>query len=200
MKKLLILLLVLVLAACQKQTDKMYKYSYQVNKDIVDSNKVNLNQTSKSSEPSLKPTEIKKNDNTNNPKHGILNDEDKKHAQSEDVLEIGEKLYIAQINDIYYNFDQYKDKTIIIEGMFTYLKSYKGDEKPAVYRLGPGCCGNDGWGGFILDYDHEYPKPNDWIRVKGKLKMVEKNHYRDLILIIDNLEIKAERGAEYVAQ
>ena len=35
-----------------------------------------------------------------------------------DILEISEKMFLTQINDIYYNFDEYKDKTIIVEGMY----------------------------------------------------------------------------------
>ena len=34
-----------------------------------------------------------------------------------DTLEIGEKMFLTQINDIYNNFDLYKDKTVIVEGI-----------------------------------------------------------------------------------
>lgn len=68
-----------------------------------------------------------------------------------DVLEIGEKMFLTQISDMYCNFDHYKDKTIIVEGMYAQFYSWDGSETaPVVYRNGPGCCGNDGWGGFLL--------------------------------------------------
>lgn len=38
-------------------------------------------------------------------------------TQGKEVLEIKEKLFITQINDIFYNFDDYKDKIIVIEGI-----------------------------------------------------------------------------------
>ena len=69
-------------------------------------------------------------------------------SQTEDKnsLEISEKMFITQINDIYFNFDDYKDKTITVEGMYTLFYSPDGKESaPVVYRKGPGCCGNDGW-------------------------------------------------------
>lgn len=118
-----------------------------------------------------------------------------------DILEIKENLFITQINDIYFNFESYKDKTIIVEGMFTYFVSYFDDAKcPAVYRLGPGCCGNDGWGGFLLDYNGKYPSENDWIRVTGKPYIKETNGFADLYLKVLSIEVKSERGAEFVRQ
>lgn len=117
-----------------------------------------------------------------------------------DILEIKEKLFITQINDMYYNFESYKDKTVIVEGMFTEMVSFDGKNKyPAVYRLGPGCCGNDGWGGFLLDYKKAFPKYDDWIRVTGK-PVLEKTSdgYDNLYLKVISLEVKTERGAEFV--
>ena len=120
-----------------------------------------------------------------------------------DVLEIKEKMFLTQINDIYYNFDGYKDKTIVVEGMYTEMISLMDTDVtcPAVYRRGPGCCGNDGWGGFILRYNGAKPKLDDWIRVTGH-PIMEKtaDGYEDLYLVVDSLEIKQERGAEFVTQ
>ena len=36
----------------------------------------------------------------------------------EDVLVISEKMFLTQIIDINFNFDNYKNKTIVVEGMF----------------------------------------------------------------------------------
>lgn len=118
-----------------------------------------------------------------------------------DVLEIGEKMFLTQINDMYYNFDNYKDKTIIVEGMYALFYSWDGSKTaPVVHRRGPGCCGNDGWGGFLLKYDGEYPNENDWIRVTGTPELVEEGYYLNLYLNVTSLEVKTERGAEFVAQ
>ncbi|MCR5763012.1 MAG: hypothetical protein K6G00_06485 [Treponema sp.] len=116
-----------------------------------------------------------------------------------DILEIKERLFLTQINDIYFNYDRYKDKTIVVEGMFTYLVSYLDNSQfPAVYRRGPGCCGNDGWGGFMLDYEGPFPEPEAWIKVVGKPIMKEYKGYQDLYLKVLSFEVKTERGLEFV--
>lgn len=115
---------------------------------------------------------------------------------SADVLEIGEKMFFTQINDIYYNFDDYKDTTIIVEGMYT-----NGASNPAVYRFGPGCCGNDGAGGFRLYYNRALPTENDWIKVAGTPELVLSELGFDILYLnVTSLEIKKERGAEFVFQ
>ena len=116
-----------------------------------------------------------------------------------ELLEIKEKMFLTQINDIYFNFERYKEKTIVVEGMFTYLVSYLDDsEFPAVYRRGPGCCGNDGWGGFMLDWKGTYPEKEAWIKVVGKPIIKDYKGYQDLYLKVLSLEVKNERGLEFV--
>lgn len=110
-------------------------------------------------------------------------------------------MYITQINDIYYNFDKYKDKTIIVEGMYTVFSSWDNTQQvPVVYRLGPGCCGNDGWGGFFLNYSKPFPNDNDWIRVTGTPELVENGNNVMLYLNVTSLEVLDTRGAEFVLQ
>ncbi len=121
---------------------------------------------------------------------------------SKEPLEISEKLFLEQINDIFFNFDDYKDRTIIVEGMFTYFENYLDDDAdlmPVVYRNGPGCCGNDGWGGFLLIHDGDFPEDNDWIRVTGKPVIEETEQgFLNLFLKVDSIEVKEERGSEFV--
>lgn len=118
-----------------------------------------------------------------------------------DVLKIGEKMFLTQINDIYFNFDTYKDKTIVVEGMYALLYSMNGDERiPAVYRRGPGCCGNDGWGGFLLKYDGDFPEENEWICVTGTPELEKDGYFVNLYLNVSSIEVKEERGAEFVVQ
>lgn len=123
-------------------------------------------------------------------------------SAEEDTLVIGEKLFITQINDMYYNIESYQDKTVVVEGMYGIFKddaTYPSGV-PIVFRYGPGCCANDGWGGFFLHYDGEPPKENDWIRVTGKPEIVINGYYHDLYLNVTSLEVLTERGAETVAQ
>ncbi|WP_286029832.1 TIGR03943 family putative permease subunit [Anaerotignum lactatifermentans] len=121
--------------------------------------------------------------------------------EKEDVLEISEKMYLTQIQDIFLNFSDYEDKTIVVEGMYGLLFNPEGIKNtPAVYRRGPGCCGNDGWGGFLLRYDGTYPDENAWIRVTGTPEIVENGHYRDLYLNVSEIEVLETRGEEFVTQ
>lgn len=123
-------------------------------------------------------------------------------SKEQSILEISEKVFITQINDIYYNFSDYKNRTIAVEGMYAIF--WEWDEElrsPAVFRYGPGCCENDGWGGFLLNYDGEFPEVNDWIRVVGTPEIVTASDgYKDLYLNVISLEVMDERGEEMVLQ
>ncbi len=175
MKKFIVIILLILTGCVQKK--EMYKYSYQ---------KV---------ENEIKNIEQKVTPATQTFENSVRNE-----SLNSDIVEISEKMFITHINDIYYNFNDYENKTIIVEGMFTYLSGLNGNKAPAVYRNGPGCCGNDGWGGFLLEYNGEFPLENDWIKVSGKPKLVINGNYRDLFLVVESIEVKEERGAEYVEQ
>ena len=43
-------------------------------------------------------------------------------VSDENTLVIGEKLFITQINEMYYNIENYEDKTIVVEGMYGIFK------------------------------------------------------------------------------
>lgn len=117
-----------------------------------------------------------------------------------EIVEIKEKMFLTQINDIYYNFDDYNGKIIKVEGMYSTFDFDESEKGHMVYRNGPGCCGNDGWGGFLLNYDGEYPEDNDWIEVIGTPEIIEKGDFRDLYLNVTSLTVLEERGAEFVYQ
>ncbi len=122
------------------------------------------------------------------------------NIEGEEVV-IKEKLFITQIEDIYYNFDMYKDKKIVLEGMYALFYNQEGVKNiNAVYRKAPGCCGNDGWAGFFLKYDGEYPKENDWIRVVGTPEIVKNGEFSDLYLNVESIEVLDKRGEEFVVQ
>ena len=118
-----------------------------------------------------------------------------------DVIEIKEKLFLAQTNDIYINKDDYLGKTIKYEGIFDVfeipelkLKYY------SVIRYGPGCCGDDGNVGFEVKWDSDYPNQNDWVEAVGILEEYNEGEYTYLRLALTSLEVLSERGAETVSQ
>ena len=118
------------------------------------------------------------------------------------VVEIGEKMFIAQVNDIYLNADDYYGKTIKLEGVF---KKSTGEEPYYfVLRYGPGCCGNDGLVGFEVAWDKEnaqpYPDDDSWVEAKGVLKSYELKGYQLSYIDLSSLNVLAKRGAETVTQ
>lgn len=85
--------------------------------------------------------------------------------------------------------------------MFSLFPDENGEKRiPAVYRRGPGCCGNDGWGGFLLFYDGELPKENDWIEVVGTPEIVKKDQFVELFLNVTSIQVLNQRGSEFVEQ
>lgn len=94
-----------------------------------------------------------------------------KNADTENVMEITDNYFIEQTNDIFYNTDDYIDKTIKIAGLiYTYEDYNSGETYYAVVRNTPGCCGNDGLAGLDIRYDGEYPEENTWVEIVGTIK------------------------------
>ena len=120
-----------------------------------------------------------------------------------DVIEIKEKLFIAQTNDIYLNGADYIGKTIRYEGIYKTTESWDDGMDEIVHyviRYGPGCCGFDGEAGFEIRWDGEWPAEDDWVEVVGTIAEEEyESGYRLLYVQTTALTVKTERGAEYVA-
>ena len=86
-------------------------------------------------------------------------------------MEITDNYFIEQTNDIFYNTDDYIDKTIKIAGLIYNYEDYNsGETYYAVVRNTPGCCGNDGLAGLDIRYDGEYPEENTWVEIVGTIK------------------------------
>jgi zinc transport system permease protein len=123
------------------------------------------------------------------------------------IIEIKEKMFIAQTNEIYLNPEDYLGRTIKLEGLFA---TQQYDPKSAAYcfvlRYGPGCCGNDGNAGFEVAWDKDqgpanpYPNPDDWVEAVGTLKYYQEDGYSYLYIALASLNVLDERGAEYVSQ
>ena len=125
-------------------------------------------------------------------------------ASEKGVIEIKEKMFISQVNDVYLNPEDYLGKTIKLEGLF---KMEQGYDKSYcfVLRYGPGCCGNDGNIGFEVAWDNEkkmpYPGEDSWVEATGELKTYEEDGYSEfLYLDLISLNVLNKRGAETVLQ
>ncbi len=123
--------------------------------------------------------------------------EDVLPAADGDIVEIREKMFITQINDVYLNPEDYADKKIKLEGFYS-VYQVDGKSIHSVIRNGPGCCGNDGVAGFEFVWDGEYPQKNDWLRVVGTLATKEENGMEYVYLNAVEVEVLKERGAEFV--
>lgn len=116
-----------------------------------------------------------------------------------DVVEISEKLFIAQTNDIYINTEDYLGKTIRYEGIYKTM-DFPGEEPIRyVIRYGPGCCSYDGEAGFEVSWDGEWPQIDDWCEVVGVLEVYEMDGFEYLRLALSSLTVLEERGAEFVS-
>ena len=123
-------------------------------------------------------------------------------AQINDVVQIREKMFIAQTNDIYVNKKDYLGKTIKYEGIFkTTVWETGGKEYCNVVRFGPGCCGFDAPVGFEVDWNKDYPKENDWVEAVGVLEEYRDNKgYKYLRLALTSLNVLDKRGEEKVVK
>jgi len=127
---------------------------------------------------------------------------EKSPSRANDVVEIKEKMFIAQTNDIYINKGDYLGKTIKYEGLFD-ESAWRGNGKAYrfVVRLGPGCCPGDvSAAGFEVVWDKGYPKKNDWVEAVGVLEEYDDDGIPTLRLALTSLKVLAKRGKERVTQ
>ncbi len=116
-------------------------------------------------------------------------------ADMKNVYEIKEKMFIAQINDIYINMNQYEGKTVKFEGFI-----YNYGENCYVLRKTPGCCGNDGTAGLEIKWDKPYLTDDKWVEAIGVIKIENKIYGAEPVVYLTSLTEKNERGADFVTQ
>jgi uncharacterized membrane protein YcgQ (UPF0703/DUF1980 family) len=128
----------------------------------------------------------------------------KLEAMNKPTLEIKEKLFIAQTNDVYLNPEEYMWRRIKLEGLFK-TDTYLGSEQPYrfVLRYGPGCCSYDGGSaGFEVSWPEDlalaYPEEDDWVEAVGVLDSYYEDGYPYLYLALESLKVMEERGLETV--
>lgn len=123
------------------------------------------------------------------------------------VVLIDEKQYLTKIANIKSKIDEYKDKVIVVEGMYATYSSWDDSFKGSlIYRNGPNDFNNDIWGGFFLnDLKGQDVKIDDWIRVIGTPYIyttsdTEGTEYDYLFLSVHEMQIlpEKERGLELV--
>ncbi len=116
------------------------------------------------------------------------------------VIEIKERMFINQCNDVYLNPDDYRGKLIKLEGIYDgFTDDETGEKLNFVFRYGPGCCGYDGVAGFEFNYNGNIPNPQDWIEVVGVVEILEIDNYETIRLNAISLNVLDKRGKEFVA-
>ena len=126
-------------------------------------------------------------------------------ASQRNTVVIRERMFLAQVNDIYLNPDEYLNRTIKLEGIF-FAGQNDGVPFHYVIRYAPGgCCGGDGMVGFEVRKDsgghvREFPANNSWVEAAGVLKLYERGSLRQLYLELSSLTVLNTKGAEFVRQ
>lgn len=122
------------------------------------------------------------------------------YTEDELALDIVEENYVSSVNAIYLRAEDYLGQMIRIEGMCL-GENYDGKEYYYVYRRGPGCCSSDGeLCGFEFTYNGDMPENGEWIEVVGTLRQYLEGDLAYLTLDAVSVKVKAERGAEEVAE
>ena len=117
---------------------------------------------------------------------------------ADDVIEIGEQFFVAQILEIYMAADSYQGQTIRYQGMFWSLDRDQDQFSHYVTRETESCCGPGGIIGFEVlldDLDIEPFANYAWVEVTGVLLEPQPGWLRLQVIEIVELE---ERGAEFV--
>lgn len=113
-----------------------------------------------------------------------------------DVIEIRERFFVTQVEDILLNASRYLGRTIRYEGIF---RSFEwpptGETIYFVMRLTRGCCSEEPIGFEVyLDDSIERPDDDTWVEVTGELK----RHEGTLMIRVVSLIEPDERGAALV--
>jgi len=120
--------------------------------------------------------------------------------EGKEIIEIRERMFMTQVNDIYTNPGNYVGKGVRFEGIYIEETYGDGEVFRAVVRMNAGCCGDDGRSGFEVVWDQPYPKFNDWVEVSGVLEQYEEDGQRRLRVRLASLKVLPVRGLEFVTQ
>jgi len=125
---------------------------------------------------------------------------------SNDKVELNDRFFVAQTEEIYKNSEDYLGKTIKYEGILKVYDVYGADTKYYLViryvSYGLGCCAVDttidASVGFCVKWDKEYPSENDWVEAVGVLEEAEVNNKKYLRIALTSLKKLPTRGKEIV--
>lgn len=191
-KKILSLILsCLLLSSCSKSDSNKFVTNKENKNDLksalkddpenagTDKDKKST-ETDKNQNPDDYKLERHKNqDNSNNEykkpekKDELTKDQlnEKRDADSKDgIINISDGIFLALVNDIYVNKDEYIGKKVRISGQNVRFEDKDtGEVIYAILREGPGCCYNDSVIGFEYITDGKYPEKDKWYEMIGEV-------------------------------
>ena len=127
------------------------------------------------------------NDNNNN------NNLSSKIGENAEIVEFNERLFLAQVDDVYINMEDYEGKYIKYTG-FVYNVPETDDFVIAREYF---CCGDDSTlVGFEAITDEKFQN-DTWVTVTGKIVLSDKYEYLTPIMEVVDIE-KATPGERYV--
>lgn len=101
--------------------------------------------------------------------------------------------FLKQVDEIAANPSEYVGKTITIQGIYSSME-INGQTIQLVYRIDPGCCGDDGpMHGFAFHGTNETVRSGQWITVSGRLAEDPNRAFGSLV-IEDSTVSEAPRG------
>ena len=120
---------------------------------------------------------------------------------SDDVVEIGERLFVTRMIDIADNYSHYIGRTVRYEGVFERLGYFGETPLEFVFRRGPGCCTEEEIFGFVVIWEDgrsDFPENNDWVEVVGTLGVTEVEGRRLRSVNLSSLTVLDVRGEAFV--
>ena len=118
-------------------------------------------------------------------------------------LTVGDNYFDTTINDMFLNYDNYKNKTIEIEGIYFVNDPYTFVGRYSESNLCPYCPTGYSYLEYQLDgkLDYKFTDEKEWIKVIGTLQKAndETSNYEDYFYLkVISLEIMNKRGQETV--
>jgi len=119
-------------------------------------------------------------------------------------IEITDRFFILQIEEIHLNVEEYLGRTIRYEGMFRSIHWAPTDRYyHYVFRYTDSCCGTGDAIGFEVYFEGDNNMPpvaeDDWVAVAGVLDRYEEDGVSHLRLIVTSITALEERGEEFVS-
>lgn len=114
---------------------------------------------------------------------------------SKDKLILEDNYFITQLNDIYYNIEDYIGRKIEIQGFPMSYQGYK-----FVGRYGPGCCTGDVYAYIEYEYNEDLSLTDekDWLKVIGTIQQGNDGTSDYLYIRATSVEKMIQRGKDTV--